>query len=135
MEISILNNTCSLIFDEKIYPIKILMKAGYIFIDILYIYFESVDEGNGIKINFTGKKIIEEDKFKEYIGEFYNELLHQRIRNEIQLETKITREIILGRALYGTAINHSNLTKEENNGDCSYKDDSYKIGEDWFETE
>lgn len=130
---------CEFIIEEKIYNIKTLMKAAYIYIDKLYILFESIGK-NKIKIIFKGKEKLSDETYEKYVGRFINELLHQKIRENISKDTKNIREMILARALYGTAIYNEKIKLDEENYEDiknareeEYEEDKDDIAISWFQ--
>jgi His-Xaa-Ser system protein HxsD len=117
------------------------------FIDNFYIYFDYEKKGL-IKIILKSKNKITSKKFKITIGNFYNELIFQYLRLDIFTNTKNLREIIVGRALYGTSFDLSNYENMNNKPDSieffndkdihlketeDYQVDPYDIASDWFE--
>lgn len=88
---------------EDIYPLTVVMKTAYMFIDKVYIYFD-YEKANLLRVEFTSKEEYNKSSMEKMVGEFYNELLNQVLRLKIFEKTKNIRELILGRALYSTCI-------------------------------
>lgn len=132
MKITINTNECKFSINKIVYDIPIIMKAGYMFIDEYYIFFELLSESE-IQVTISPK-----DKNKDLnivAKEFCNELLIQSIRYDTYKNTKNIREIILGRALYSACIEEDDFDEkdfsfEENISDT---DDLNKIAKNWFE--
>lgn len=128
--------------DKKIYDLEAVMKAAYLFIDNFYIIFREKKD-NLIEAEFTSKNNLSDIDLKKKTGEFYNELLHQVLRNKIADQTQNLRELVIGRALYNTCINTADEENIEKNGyfpnksyeDNSYRDDQLEIAKSWFDKE
>lgn len=122
------NNKVKFAINPKVYNIKIVMKASYIFIDEFYIF---LDYQNGkilVTIESKNNNTVDIDKCK---GEFCNELLRQGIRYAISMDTKDIRELIMGKALYDTCIEY-----ESNKEVCEENqqfDDYLNILTNWFD--
>lgn len=112
--------------DKSIYSLESCMKSSYIFIDRFYIYLDIKD--NKILIEIKNKEkdstVTEDD-----IGEFYNELLNQSIREMVYYKTKGIREIILARALHNSCIDISESNIDLNEQSFHVED----IAKDWYE--
>lgn len=138
------DSCCIFYINENIYPIDVVMKTSYIFIENFYIFFDYEQE-HVIIVSFKSKNGASKEEMSGYIGEFFNEMLNQLIRVDIFNKTKNIRQIILARALYGNCIDTSeldknvdcqsntsldeiNLTKYENS-----EDDCLRIASNWFE--
>ena len=119
------------------------MKTAYIFINSFYIFFDYLDE-DYIKVQLKAKNIITKSKLESSAGEFLNQLLHHRIRFDIQNETKNLRQLILGRALYTECIETDSICDSVPNQNCTsstddtcidieedYNTDCYNIGRNW----
>lgn len=127
--------------DTRIYPVDIIMKSSYIFIDEYYIFVDYESEEK-VKVSFKFKQKFNKEQLKNSVGEFLNELVHQSIRVKISKDTSHLREIILGRALYGACIEIDEFEKENQiNDEVNYFKDGnetvqYSLDEiatDWFE--
>ncbi|MCK4258822.1 MAG: His-Xaa-Ser system protein HxsD [Halanaerobiales bacterium] len=127
--------------DTKIYPLEIIMKSSYIFIDDYYIFVDYESEAK-VKISFKSKQKFKKEQLENSLGEFFNELVHQSIRVKISRDTSHLREIILGRALYGACIEINEFEKdnqinEEMNyfkeGSETVQNSLDEIATDWFE--
>lgn len=148
LEYKIDESKCIFKVNLKIYPLEVLMKVAYIYIDDFYIFFDyETDNENIVSIVFSGKKELNLKELEGHVGEFLNELLHQNIRRTLSNDTKDLRNIILSRALYGTAletdssyIESKNQNTKENSCeiemidcDTNYMNDNNEIAISWFE--
>ncbi|WP_313755961.1 His-Xaa-Ser system protein HxsD [Tissierella sp.] len=120
------NEIARIVVDKSIYSLETCMKSSYVFIDGFYIYLDIKD--NKILIEMKSKEkhntITEDD-----IGEFYNELLNQSIREMVYYKTKGIREIIMARALHNSCIEISESDFDTN--EQSF--DVENIARDWYE--
>ncbi|SCL81219.1 His-Xaa-Ser system protein HxsD [Sporanaerobacter sp. PP17-6a] len=115
-----------LYLDKRIYSIESCMKAAYAFIENYYIFLEMDEKDIIVEIK---KKDMSERITEEDIGEFYNELLNQSVREIVYKKTKNIREIIMARALHSECLSTGNVEDE-------IDDEGYKlenIAHDWFE--
>jgi len=106
-----------LILDETVYSLNSLMKAAYRFTDTCYFYFKR-GENKNITIEFTPK---DSNSYKEIVDEFKNVILHEKIREEVFKETKNIRELLLSRAIYGLAIEESDVQVEETDKNIDFE--------------
>ena len=127
-----------IIVKKELYTLSSAMKAAYNYIDEAYIFFKEIDE-NTYTIEFEIKNF--NSDLEILIKNFKNELLHEKIRENISLETKNIRELILARALYGLALeseeNEIPLLEEtplysNENIEESYLKDKENIRKSWF---
>lgn len=133
------NNTITFTIDENVYCRRAIFKAAYVFIDRFYIYIFNSDQG--LAVNFRPKVATDFIELNNAVGDFFNELLHQMLRIQINEDTRNIRELILGRALYSSCIRHDGVTtsseeyfkassSEKKDG---YEKDVYEIGKIWFD--
>ncbi len=121
-----------------IYPVKAIMKAAYIYTSNFYIGFDYENE-TYISVTFKSKKKVSQDELEKWAGEFFNELLNQVLRIDIQNRTNDLRQLILGRALYTECIEvekhvstvGSNIPDEFISSDKNYVNDNDNIGLPW----
>lgn len=128
--------------DPQIYPLKVLMKTAYTFIDKFYVFFYFDKET--IVTELRSKNQCDHEQLQCFMGEFFNELLHQTIRLQVYNETKSIRELIFARAFSNICIDTGDDIKDElenvefysfnesegkENG--SYKEDN-NISKSWF---
>jgi radical SAM pair-associated protein len=89
--------------NTEIYPLDVIMKTAYNYTDGFYIFFDYEKDGF-IEVKLKHKEDCDVPKLEAVVGEFYNELLNQKIRLDIQKSTSNIRQLILGRALYTECI-------------------------------
>lgn len=127
-----------LIFKKSVYTLSSAMKAAYNYIDEAYIFFKEMDENTYMMEVETKDSNL---NLETLIRNLKNELLHEKIRETISVESKNIRELILARALYGLALENGKtespsfeetaISSDENINE-SYLDDKENIGEGWF---
>lgn len=142
---NITENKIIFTLDPQIYPLKVIMKTAYTFIDKFYMFFYFNEDK--IITELTSKSHCNHKQLKCYMGEFFNELLHQTIRLEVYKETKSIRELIFARAFSSICINAGedikdeleniefyNFDESEGKETGTYKDDN-NISKSWFNVE
>lgn len=130
--------------NERIYPLSVIMKTAYIFLDKFYIYLDYYQE-DIIMVVLKPKKEIADQEMKEHTGEFYNELLNQCLRVEIFKNTKNIRELILARALHSATLELEEPDFQPNRVEffvskdeeklLNSEEDSLGIAVNWFDKE
>jgi His-Xaa-Ser system protein HxsD len=129
------------VLDLRVYETDAILRAAYRFIDDYYVSFRS-REDHEIEARFVHKGSQSID-CQELTGEFHNELLHCVLRRSVFRDTKEVREMILGRALFGTVVNvadtepQARLAPERHDPKprrplTGYSDDSAGVARDWF---
>lgn len=88
-----------LVIDTQIFSKDIVLKASYNFLDRGYFFFK-FDEKQNIILQFTAKEDIKIDP-KKIIGEFSDELLDVYLRDKLEKDNKVIREIIVEKAING----------------------------------
>jgi len=130
------NGFCSFSINELVYPLGVIMKTAYIFIDEFYIFIDYF-ETNNIQVELKPKKSVSASKLEDTMGEFYNELLNQTIRLEIYSKTKGIRELIFARALHSASIQIDESQVFQNSdgtdSDLNKEDDLSQIAQNWFD--
>lgn len=126
---SIKDNYASIELQKEIYPISVVKKALINFTENLYIKIETDQDKIFVKILVQD---IDEPNLERYIGEIYNELLRETTRYDIAMETKNIRELIIGRALYSTCIDTSEVIDNEENEVLEEKYPLDEIATNWF---
>jgi His-Xaa-Ser system protein HxsD len=127
--------------DADLYEVDVILRAAYRFIDCYYVSFSSC-EPHHIEARFEAKAASTCGRH-ELVGEFHNELLHCRLRRSVASQTKTIRELILGRALFGTCIeldeyettDVKTASETHSHGRAAqtgYAEDSAGIARDWF---
>lgn len=126
MNYVIKDETIAFTINCNIYNRDTIMKVAYLFIDRYYVYLDFIREQPGyMQIELSPKKGVH-SKTKEAAGEFMNELLNQKLRDEIEKKTESVRELVLARALYTSYLDESEDEEETN-----YNINS--IAKDWFD--
>lgn len=89
--------------NKKVYPLKAIYRAAYLFTDKYYIGLDQTEETYIIK--FSGK-----EKTCDYddVGAFQNELLNQNLKLALSNDTREIRELIVTRALYSSFLPEEN---------------------------
>jgi His-Xaa-Ser system protein HxsD len=86
-----------LLIDTNIFPKDIILKAAYTFLDKGYFFFR-FDADNNIVLEFQTKKDVKIEA-KSLIGEFSDELLAVYLRDKLEKDNKVIREVIVQKAL------------------------------------
>ena len=130
--------------NTMIYPLAVIMKTAYNYTDNFYIFLDYINDGI-IEVQIKSKESIDIAELESLVGDFYNELLNQNIRLDIQKNAGNLRQLILGRALYTECIENKEieLTKAKDtqldttNVEISinedYYSDLYQISAPWDE--
>ncbi len=92
------NNQITITVNPEIYPLSVIYKTAYVFIDKTYIFLDK--KNKEIIIQLTPKE--ENKDLKKIKGEFLNELLNYSLREELNRENKKIRELIIQKALYSS---------------------------------
>lgn len=124
-----------------VYPLAVIMKTTYNYTDKYYIFLDYANDGL-IEAQLKPKDYTD-NKLEAIVGDFYNELLNQNIRQDIQKNTSNLRQLILGRALYtecieiqeneNTKIPQSDSFKTDIDANIDYNTDPYQISSPWTE--
>ena len=113
--------------NKKVYPLKAIYRAAYLFTDKYYIGLDQTEETYIIK--FSGK-----EKTCDYddVGAFQNELLNQNLKLALSNDTREIRELIVTRALYSSFLPEEN--EEVSISETSEQEyDLDKIAKAWYE--
>ena len=101
--------------NTDLYSREALFRACYLFTDRCYLFLMQ-DEGSPIiQVRFTRKN--SDTDLNKMVGEFSNELINQKIRMDIAIETKPIRELIVAQAFTEADL----LDKDDS--EASYLDD------------
>ncbi len=111
------SNSVVFAIKSEIYPLNVIMKTAYNFTNNFYIFFDYVSEGC-IQVQIKSKALLSDSELEKVVGEFFNELLNQNIRYDLENRTSNLRQLILGRALYTECIE-----TDENYNDNSIKEE------------
>lgn len=115
--------------NKKIYPLSIIYKTSYIFLDRCYFFLDQ-DEDENVVVSLKLKQKQDPSSYESIVGEFQNELINQAVRVDVYQKTKSVRELILARALYSTSY-----VQEEGEGSSELSTrefDINSIAKDWF---
>lgn len=130
--------------NNLIYPLSVIMKTAYNLTNNFYVFFDYIAD-DCIEVQIKSKDFLSDNELERTVGEFYNELLNQNIRCDIQNKTSNLRQLILGRALYTECIETNgdngfdrikeepieNIPSMDTNKD--YIQDTYQIATSWNE--
>ena len=86
-----------LLIDSQIFPINIVLKASYNFLDKGYFFFK-YDENKNIILVFTKKEDVKLNP-ETIIWDFSDELLSVLLRDKLETENKFIRETIVWAAI------------------------------------
>lgn len=84
--------------DEKVYGLPAILKAAYSFTDKCYVLFTSSNQGLRVYLSKLDGDTTKDRDIKEIAKSFCNELLEQKMREQVLQETGRIREIITARA-------------------------------------
>jgi His-Xaa-Ser system protein HxsD len=97
--ITISGSTIEIRIDPKIYPLEAILTATYYFIDDFYIFLDQKGSSGKIIVNMMAKKTTPKSRLAKFSGEFYNDLLAETLRLEINERNIKFREDILEQAI------------------------------------
>lgn len=103
----------------SLYSLEALFRVCYRFTDKCYLFLTKEEDDKVVVIHFTSKE--PETDLSLLVGEFSNELIHQRVRLEVAAETGPIRELIVAQAFAEADI----LDRSEIN--ASYQEDPRHI--------
>ncbi len=101
-----------LLIDSQIFPINIVLKASYNFLDKGYFFFK-YDENKNIILVFTKKEDVKL-KHETIIWDFSDELLSVLLRDKLEVENKYIRETIVWAAI-ANSIDTNNFVSLDTN--------------------
>jgi His-Xaa-Ser system protein HxsD len=131
------------VVDLDIYPLEVVMAAGYSFIDRFYVLMDKEGQGR-VRVSLSAKPSQSGALAAAVADEFSNELLSQALRHEIGKKHEKVREILLARALFGAAPKMAETSWAEQAADApsgtadgstddDYLDDPLGIAVPWEE--
>ena len=88
--------------DTSVYGREALFRACYQFTDRCYLFLHR-DEGDAVTVDFRSREPTA--NLTAVVGDFANELINQKVREDIARETRVLRELIVAKAF--AAINSS----------------------------
>ena len=90
------DDTLSIFVDTRVYPLKVLFRTCYLFTDRCYLFLEPHEGSAAVKVEFARKS--HNADLRWIAGEFGNELINQKVREDIAAETRPIRELIVAQA-------------------------------------
>jgi His-Xaa-Ser system protein HxsD len=99
----------SLRVDLRVYPLQALFATCYVFTDRCYLHLVPEEDMSVIVVQLARK--LAECDLAAIAGEFSNELINQRVRNDVAAATKAVRDLIVAQAfaeadlLEGSCVN------------------------------
>jgi His-Xaa-Ser system protein HxsD len=85
----------TVIVDLSVYPEDALFRTCYLFTDRCYLFLDPAGPGQ-IRVRFRKRDPLA--SLMRMVGEFGNELINQRIRLNLAIETRAIRELIVAQA-------------------------------------
>ena len=82
--------------DTATYSLEALFRVCYAFTDKCYLFLRPENGSSVVRVMFTRK--IPDCDLPSLAGEFSNELINQRVRLQVALETRAIRELIVAQA-------------------------------------
>jgi His-Xaa-Ser system protein HxsD len=82
--------------DLSVYSLEALFRVCYAFTDKCYLFLQPEKDSSVVKVMFARKT--PDCDMPSLAGEFSNELINQRVRRQIALETRAIRELIVAQA-------------------------------------
>jgi len=82
--------------DTAVYSVEALFRVCYVFTDRCYLFLQPQTHSSVIDVRLTRKTTACD--IDALSGDFANELISQRVRKDIALETKAVRELIVAQA-------------------------------------
>lgn len=90
------DNELQVCVNLELYTRDALFRVCYVFTDRCYLFLEPKDAGDEVIVHFSRKTSTTD--LSGIAGEFANELINQRIREEIARETRTIQELIVAQA-------------------------------------
>lgn len=109
------DETASLRVDLRVYTLDALFATCYLFTDRCYLYLNPEEDMSAIVVQFARK--LADCDLAAIAGQFSNELINQRVRNDVAAATRAVRELIVAQAFAEADL----LDRSSVNGD--YNDD------------
>lgn len=79
-----------------LYSREALFRVCYLFTDRCYLFLTQEETSPVVQVRFTRKSL--DTDLNELAGEFSNELINQKVRQDVAAETKAIRELIVAQA-------------------------------------
>ena len=90
-----MNGRAAFEVDTAVYGLEALLRTAYKFTDRCYVFVESIEGSNRVAVAIAPKS---SNDLQSILGEFYNELLDQRIRESLAQEYGDLRTMIVAQA-------------------------------------
>ncbi|MBD3359210.1 MAG: His-Xaa-Ser system protein HxsD [Candidatus Buchananbacteria bacterium] len=116
--------------NSKIYPLTTIYQATYLFLDKVYVFLDGQPEKE-IKAFFKLKEHVNKEQLENLVGQFYNELLNQVLREKISQANDKIREYIVSQALYSAVPSEVDELLKEVEDD--WQKDPLGIAQPWQE--
>lgn len=112
---------------REIYDREVVLKTAYIFTEKAYLHIESNEENWIIHMKMKlGMEAVSP-------AEFENALISEMVRLSVYRRTHTLRELLMGKALSTSVIEHDNPMKEIAGEQEAPQDELQDILQDWFE--
>lgn len=105
-------NSITFSLNANVYPKEIIYTTCYVFIDRMYIYLDNPKK-NLIVASLKGKDKLKQKELENLKGEFLNELLNVKLREDISKRNKKVLEYIVGGAVNASLEKNDQSKKEE----------------------
>ena len=99
----------SICVDTAVYSLEALFRVCYIFTDKCYLYLEVAEPSSVIRVKFSEKT--SGASWDVIAGEFSNELINQRVRMDVAIETRAIRELIVAQAFVESSVVDTSLSE------------------------
>lgn len=90
------DDSLTMCVDTAVYSVEALFRVCYVFTDRCYLFLQPQTHSSVIDVRLTRKTTACD--IDALSGDFANELISQRVRKDIALETKAVRELIVAQA-------------------------------------
>jgi His-Xaa-Ser system protein HxsD len=87
--------------DTSVYSREALFRACYQFTDRCYLFLHH-DEGDAVTVDFRRRSPAAD--LAAVVGDFANELINQKVREDVARETRVLRELIVAKAFAGMTV-------------------------------
>jgi His-Xaa-Ser system protein HxsD len=105
--------------DTAAYSLEALFRACYAFTDRCYLFLRPEDGSTVVEVMFAEKT--PDSDLASLAGEFSNELIDQKVRQQIAAETRAIRELIVAQAFAEADLLDGSLSE------ASYVDDPKRV--------
>lgn len=102
VESSSAGTSAKLIVDTAGFPLPIIRRTAFCFVEGNYVFFQKVDDTH-YAVTLSPKKAPDADFSTRIADEFENEMRNQVLREKLMRETRAVRELVIGRALFSAS--------------------------------